>query len=109
MEQANSFLAKMEPEYAHLDGRVATSKHDLVNIAASPCHLAIIYNWTRRVTREMETLVFTIDIIAFVAIIYYSIRNEKNPNAAETGPFRISEPISRPSRKISKANGFAKR
>lgn len=44
----------------------------------------------------METLVLTIDTIAFIAILYYSLKNEKSEGESETGPFRISRSISTP-------------
>ncbi len=37
----------------------------------------------------METLVLTLDTIAFMMVIYFSYKSEKAPDKPEQGPFRI--------------------
>lgn len=37
----------------------------------------------------METLVLTLDTIAFMVVIYFSFKSEKSPDKLELGPFRI--------------------
>ncbi len=49
----------------------------------------------------METLILTLDTIAFMVVIYFSIKGEKLPGKPELGPFRIKAdaPASAPAAK----------
>ena len=37
----------------------------------------------------METLILTFDTIAFMVVIYFSVKGEKQSGQPELGPFRI--------------------
>lgn len=49
----------------------------------------------------METLILTLDTIAFMVVIYFSFKSEKSPDKPELGPFRIKvdAPVAQPSAK----------
>ena len=46
----------------------------------------------------METIVFMLDTIALMVVIYFSLKTEKSPDKRELGPFRIrvDAPVAQP-------------